>query len=159
MPLKRVYVAVTPVGLRSLATSGVLGPAPLGAHTVTGAVTRGAFGGDEEDQEYAAWQAAAGDARQLVGEAGMRVVVSADVDSALIEDELPETRAAREDALGVEQGVERAAIQTSVRLSSAVPLRRIVAFHVDEVPGGQDADLLWFDVTELNDVVAHLDES
>jgi hypothetical protein len=149
MPLQRIYLATTPAGLQALAATGSLGPAPLSAHTITAAVNRSTFGGDEEDQEYAAWLAAAADGRRLVGEGGTRVVVSADVDAALIEDELPEARSAHEEATGEGRG-------TSVRITSAVPLKRIVAFHVDELPGGADPDLLWFDVTELADVLARL---
>lgn len=150
MPLQRVYLPATAAAVGALHATGVLGPAPLRAHTVTGTVSRGAFGGDEEDQEYAAWLAAAADARTLVGERGRRVVVSADVDSTLLESELPEDRDARANDAGP-------APETSVRVTSAIPLKRIVSFHLDEQPGGGDADLLWFDVTEINEVVGALD--
>ena len=44
---------------------------------------------------------------------------------------------------------------TQIEVDAPVPLRRIVSFHVDEVPGGvDDADLLWFDVTEVEEVIA-----
>ena len=39
-------------------------------------------------------------------------------------------------------------------VSHPVPLNRIVSLHVDETAGDQGmADLLWYDVTELDEVL------
>jgi hypothetical protein len=39
-------------------------------------------------------------------------------------------------------------------VSEPVPLRRVVAFHVDENAGDEGtSDLLWYDATELDEVL------
>ena len=45
------------------------------------------------------------------------------------------------------------------RSSAPIERRRIVSFHVDEEPGATEpTDLLWYDVTELADVRALVDQ-
>lgn len=130
MPVARVYLPATPADLDALARSGVLsGP-------------RDGFGvgpGGSEDAEHAAWVRAAEAAGGMAG-AGepprRRIIVSADVDVALVEP--PPGPAA-----------------SAVSVAAPIPVRRIVTFHVDEAVGSSIADLLWYDVTEL-DAVRHL---
>ncbi|QIM21398.1 hypothetical protein G7075_10145 [Phycicoccus sp. HDW14] len=52
---------------------------------------------------------------------------------------------------------ERADVPSRVEVGSPVARSRVVSFHVDEEPGGTGtADLLWYDVTELEAVRALL---
>ena len=90
---------------------------------------------DDEEREYAAWSAAAVDAADRAGTGRRRVVASADVDTAVV---------SRRDG---------AADATAVELDAVVALSRVASFHIDEQPGGDAADLLWYDVTELDDVI------
>ena len=41
-----------------------------------------------------------------------------------------------------------------VTLDGPLPRERLVSFHVDETTEHQDADLLWHDVTELEQVIS-----
>ncbi|KGN36998.1 DUF6912 family protein [Knoellia subterranea] len=134
MPLVRVFVPLDREGLAALRRSGELGPAPVAAHAAVAAAARPTIGNDEEEREYAAWSAAADDAASVVAQGDRRVVASADVDAAVV------TRADEEG--------------TAVEVGSAVPLPRIASFHVDEEPGSGIEDLLWYDITELDDVIA-----
>ena len=68
------------------------------------------------------------------GSAHKRVIVAADVDS---------------DWVAVEGEADSAVV-----VSEPVPLRRVVAFHVDENAGDEGtSDLLWYDATELDEVL------
>ncbi|KGN32321.1 hypothetical protein N802_18325 [Knoellia sinensis KCTC 19936] len=136
MPLVRVYLPLDSATLAGLRTSGELAPAPVAAHAALPAVARPGLGNDEEDREYAAWSAAASDADSVAAQGNRRVIASADVDAAVV---------SRIDENG-----------TAVEVGSAVPLPRIASFHIDEEAGGDVADLLWYDVTELDDVIALL---
>ena len=99
---------------------------------------RPGLGNDDEEREYAAWSAAAVRRRRpCAGQGGRRVVASADVDAAVVRRAERPTRRA-------------------VELDAVVALSRIASFHIDEQPGGDVADLLWYDVTELDDVIALL---
>ena len=146
MPVVRVYVPLGRDGLEELATSGRLsaGPGtPRVAFAVTRALEASAPGHDVEDLEYAAFSdavAAAGGLR--VARADRRVVASADADADSVVDQV----APREGA-----PVSRVVVTAPVQLS------RVASFHVDdEVAAGQPDDeadeLLWYDVTELDDV-------
>jgi hypothetical protein len=136
MPLIRVYLPLDDVGLAMLRNRREIGPAPLRAHAVATALEHGGLGADEEAMEYAALLAAAAQADAVRPGGGRRVVVAADVEPALVEE------VADGDA-------------TQIEVDAPVPMRRIVSFHVDEVPGGvDDADLLWYDVTEVEEVIA-----
>ncbi len=161
----RVYLPTTLAGLAGAHAAGEFA-APLEAHAVTGAVREWYVTGDLEDLEYAAFtEAAEGSLRLLAAAEGppRRVVVAADVPDG---DVRP-------------RGDER--YRSAVTVASAVPLRTVASVHVDEVgaqpvvaeavaalpaadAGDDDArfaldeaeatELLWYDVTEIPDVVA-----
>ena len=136
MTQTRIYVPLLPDQVRRLAADRELGPAPVAAFGVTERIERADPTGVEEEWEYAALteavEAAALLQRTTVAK---RVVAAADVEPAWV---VPDgTR----DGLG------------AVMVSSAVPLARIVSFHVDEEAGDQGVeDLLWYDATELDEV-------
>jgi hypothetical protein len=80
----RVYVPSTVARLRTLLSTGTLGPAPLAAHAVTDAVRRELSDAGEEEWEYAASTAAAQASVGLLGreEPARRVVLAVDVPEA-----------------------------------------------------------------------------
>ncbi|MBK7621420.1 MAG: hypothetical protein IPJ14_01795 [Kineosporiaceae bacterium] len=170
----RVYLPATLATLATAYVSGGFG-AGYAAHAVTGAVREWYIEGDLEELEYAALsEAADASLRLLAGELAAearyeyrRVVIAADVAAECVQ---PVTDAS--------PGRARSAI----RLSCTVPLRAMVSVHVDEdapavrsavadaiaaLPaadaGDDDAafvldearshELLWFDVTEIPDVI------
>lgn len=136
MPLRRVYLALSPLAVAGLASAREIGPAPLAAFAVTSAMAGRGGSLEDEQLEHEAWLAAAEAARPLSGGRARRVIAAADVDDALVR-ELAGAAAGR------------------VEIDAPVPLRRIVSFHVDEEVGGTEpTDLLWYDVTELADVLA-----
>lgn len=137
MPTVRVYLPLDPATLSTLRDTGELGPAPVSGHAALAHSSRATIGNDDEEREYAAWSAAASDAADRAPEGTRRVVASADVDAAVVE------RASADD--------------TAVELHGVVALPRVASFHVDEEPGGDVADLLWYDVTELDEVLALLE--
>ena len=126
MPVVRVYLPAGPREVRELSESGQL------------ATDTAAFGvgpGASEEQEHAAWSAAAEEASDLVAPSrARRVVISADVDVALL-DPVP------------------TAVPARTVITAPLPVRRVVSLHVDEEVGSGPEDLLWYDVTELDDVV------
>ena len=141
MPVARTYLPLSPTDLQALADDRELAAGAVG-------VAVGPGGGEEA--EYAAWLAAAELAGDRVagamaggslaggdGQTGRdrRVIASADVDLARLEP-----------AVGVQP--------SAVTVSGSVPLKRIVSFHVDESVGSGIEDLLWFDVSELDEVLA-----
>ena len=136
MPQTRVYLPLTPAQLRALAEHREIAPAPLLAHAVTTAPVRlGSRASDPEELEHLAWSAAAAQAREAAGESTRRVIASADVDSSAVQ-------------AGAEPGT------SLVMVTEPVLARWVASFHVDEEPGGEDADLLWYDATELDAAVA-----
>lgn len=134
MTVTRVYLPLDPRALATLSDRRELGPPPLHGHAVTPAQGSPGLATELEDLEYAAWSAAAESARDVAGAATRRVVASADVDSQEVQEEGGED-------------------PTRVVVDAAVPLRTLVSFHIDEEPGGDLAAVLWFDVTELDEVV------
>lgn len=138
MPLVRVYLPLDSAALDALRRSGEIGPAPVRGHAAAPAGTRPGIGNDDEEREYAAWSAAAADAAERAGDGERRVVASADVDTAVVQ---PATDGPMGDG------------QSGVEINAVVALPRIASFHVDEEPGGEVADLLWYDITELDDVI------
>ena len=139
MPLTRVYLPLTPSDLDLLTEGGTLGPAPLAGHAVTPALGSPGLTTDEEELEYQAWVAATEEAAGTVADGVRRVVAAADVDSEAV------TRPAQPEG------------PTRVQLTVPVEREQLVSFHVDEEPGATGtADLLWYDVTELDDVRALL---
>ena len=142
MPLTRVYLPLTPADLAGLAEGRPLGPAPRNAHAVTPALGRPGLVTDEEELEHTAWVAATEEAAGASGsEPRRRVIAAADVDAAIV------VHPTSPD------------VPSRVEVSAPVERRRIVSFHVDEVAGATDpTDLLWYDVTELADVRALVDQ-
>lgn len=143
MPLARIYLPLTSEDLADLADGRPIGPAPLAAHAVTPALGRTGLVVDEEELEHAAWVAATREASALTGsEPRRRVVAAADVDVALVlHPTAPD-------------------VPSRVHVTAPVDRRRIVSFHVDEEVGDSEpTDLLWYDVTELADVRALLDDA
>lgn len=160
MPRRRVYLPVTPAGLRSLAQGRELGPAPLLAF----AAPVGTAPAVLEDAEHRAWLAAAAAARI---DGRRRVIGSVDVDAALVVPfggADPGPAVGRAGSVGAgrrgtgpfvpDHGVPGQGVASVVEVEAPIPLRRFVSFHVDEEPDGADRDLLWYDVTELADVLA-----
>ena len=142
MPLTRVYLPLTSADLTALAEGRPLGPAPRLAHAVTPALGRPGLVTDEEELEHAAWVAATEEAIGAPGDAPRRrVVAAADVDAAIV------VHPTSPD------------VPSRVEVSAPVERRRIVSFHVDELAGATEpTDLLWYDVTELADVRALVDQ-
>jgi hypothetical protein len=134
MSQTRIYLPLNAKGLRRLAAAREVGPAPLRAFAVTDRVERALPEGDEEEWEYAALTDAAAAASAAAGPAHKRVIAAADVDP---------------DWVNVEGDADSAVI-----VAEPVPLRRVVAFHVDEKAGDEGtSDLLWYDATELDEVL------
>ncbi|HET7821128.1 MAG TPA: hypothetical protein VFL10_06345 [Ornithinibacter sp.] len=142
MPLTRVYLPLTPADLTGLAEGRPLGPAPRNAHAVTPSLGKPGLVTDEEELEHAAWVAAAEEAIGAPGAAPRRrVIAAADVDAAIV------VHPTSPD------------VPSRVEVAAPVERRRIVSFHVDEVAGSTEpTDLLWYDVTELADVRALVDQ-
>ena len=137
----RIYVPLSPAALRRLAEQGSLGGSDLAAFAVTEQLERAHPGLDAEALEYQALCDAADAAIVLRAQLrDRRVVAAADVE--------PESVAAPHVA-------EHRPSQ--IRVTEAVPLGRVVSFHVDEsgsvVEGGAEPDLLWYDATELDTVL------
>ncbi len=129
---RRLYVPLVVDELTVLRDRGV--PAGTAAFAVTSEMRSEQPGADEEDLEFEAMCEsldAATERRQQPGQ--RRVVVAAD-------------GAATDDGSGAR-----------VRLDAALALDEVVSLHVEEtaaeVGAGYD-DLLWYDVTELDDLVA-----
>jgi hypothetical protein len=136
MSQTRIYVPLNAARLRELVETRTLSVAPLAAFAVTSRLERSMPLGDEEEWEYAALCEAV-DAATLLreGQDAKRVVAAADVE-----------------ADWVTAGGEASAL-SAVEVGEALPLRRIVSFHIDESPGADGAeDLLWYDATELDEV-------
>lgn len=137
MPLRRIYVPLDDASLEMLRTRREIGPAPVAAHSVTAAQRGGGPPTDDETLEYAALLGAATAAAGRRTSGGRRVIAAADVEAAL-----------------VEEPADPAGSPTRVEVDAPVPIRRVVSFHIDDVPGGtDDGDLLWYDVTELDEVL------
>ena len=141
MTLTRIYLPLNAARLRELAAGGVITGRPLQAHAVTEAVRAAQPSGDEEEREYTALCDAASSSRLLLdaGE-GRRIVAAADVNSSLIQEAAPSEGAA----------------PSTVLVAEAVPLKRVASFHVDEDGAADDEELLWYDATELAQLVEML---
>jgi predicted TIM-barrel enzyme len=119
----RVFIPVTHSGLRDLVGSGGLGPSPLVGYAVTGELRESYAQGDEEELEYAAMTAAARSSLMLLAqdqegdEPPRRVVLAVDAD-----DFTP----------NVEYGT------AGVELAHAVPMRQVVALHVETAEAEAD---------------------
>ncbi len=137
MPLTRVYVPLSPADLDTLSTGGAVDRVPLRAHAVTPALGSPGLTTDEEELEHLAWVAATEEASATVSPGTRRVVAAADVEVEVV---------THPDAPDVPSRVE---------VTDPLRSRQVVSFHVDEEPGVTGTtDLLWYDVTELDDVRA-----
>ncbi|GAA2169333.1 DUF6912 family protein [Pedococcus bigeumensis] len=137
MTQTRIYIPLLPDAVRRLAADREIGPAPVAAFGVTDRVERADPTGLEEEWEYAALTEAAEAAALLQGNTvAKRVVAAADVDPGSVSSD-----GSRESLAAVTVG-------------SPVALRQVVSFHVDEEAGDQGMeDLLWYDATELDEVL------
>lgn len=135
----RIYLPIDLTAVRTLRDSGAL--EARDGYAVTQWLERQHPGEDEEGLEYLAL----GEAKQAALAAGRDrrlVVVAADVESEHLDVSQPA------------QGLSA----SRVTLREPVPLRRVVSFHLEETPAGSsdDPDLLWYDVTELDEVLRQL---
>ncbi len=146
MPAVRVYVPLGRQGLLALAQDRRLGGAPgspLRAYAVTPGLQAAHPGEGAEELEYLAFCDAAAAARSLREAPGeRRVVVAADTEPDWLEDSDGGTAA--------------------VGIREDVPLSRVASFHVDDpaalASGDESPDeLLWYDATELDEVVGFFD--
>jgi hypothetical protein len=137
MTQTRIYIPLLPDAVRRLAADREIGPAPVAAFGVTDRVERADPTGHEEEWEYAALTEAAEAAALLQGNAvAKRVVAAADVDPGSVSSD------------GSRESL------AAVTVESPVALRQVVSFHVDEEAGDQGMeDLLWYDATELDEVL------
>lgn len=153
MPVVRIYLPVGRTELAELADTGYV-PAtvatPREAFAVTEALVAGAPNLDDEDLEYAAFTDAVLAAGAVLADPGdRRVVLAADADPAWV---------AEADGRPVSR----------VWLVAPLPVSRVSSFHIDELAGAartgaggaraaDEADeLLWYDITELDEVRALL---
>jgi hypothetical protein len=137
MTQTRIYVPLLPEAVRALAAEREIGPAPVAAFGVTERIERADPTGLEEEWEYAALTEAAEAAALLQGTTvAKRVIAAADVDPGTVTSD------------GTRESL------AAVTVARAVPLRQVVSFHVDEEAGDQGMeDLLWYDATELAEVL------
>ncbi len=145
MPVIRIYVPIGRRELDELSERGSLeadSARPRAAFAVTDALAAGAPGLDVEDLEYAAFSDAVKHAHSVRAvPTDRRVVAAADADPDWVRD-------------------GDGAPVSAVALVVPVPVSRIASFHVDEdagrapegSSGGDPDELLWYDVTELEDV-------
>jgi hypothetical protein len=165
----RVYVGTTLAQLQALRDKGL--QPPVRAHAVTPSLREWYVEGDQDELEYAASVDAARDSLQLLAAAGgtgarRRVVVAADVPDDLVHHE----PAALEDSQ-----------RSAVRLDRSLDVEHVVSIHVDDdlavddvaaavaalpaahagdedaqftVDGADGHELAWYDVSELDDVLA-----
>ncbi|GAB48481.1 DUF6912 family protein [Mobilicoccus pelagius] len=125
----RVYLAAGPDGVRALRETGTL-EAP--GYVVTAAMRAADPKADVDDLEYEAALLA----EEALREAGEPVlVVAADV---------PDAFEPQGDSSRIEPG--------------PVPASAVVSFHVAEHGAPADEELLWYDATEIDDVLRYLDE-
>lgn len=130
----RVYLPLTSTDLAALAGGGALGVGP--AYCVTVRLASLTPGADIDELEYAAFLDAAAAADRARGADGTvrRVIAAADVEPGSV----------------TEPALPQGHTPAQVSLTAPLAMRAIASFHVDESPGGtNNADLLWFDASEL----------
>jgi hypothetical protein len=163
----RVYLPTTLTALSALRDNGLAGP--LAAHAVTAALREWYADGDAEELEYAAGdEAAHASLRLLAADAGAprrRVVIAVDVPDAVVS-----TSSAYRSSVSLTGPVGREQV-ASVHVDGA-EARADVAQAVQALPAADDGDdeaqfavdqaagheLLWYDVSELDDVLALADD-
>jgi hypothetical protein len=162
----RVYLPATLALLRRLRHEPYELPEGVHAHAVTAALREWYAEGDEEELEYVAFTRAAQESLVLLhrdpSAPRRRVVIAVDVPAAMT--------ARTDDELG----------SSAVRLATAVALAELAAVHIDDaaaepdvsaaadaalaaaagnedarftVDGAEDHELLWYDPTELDDLL------
>lgn len=136
MTSTRTYLPLTATDVRALRERGELGGGLRRAYAVTAGLRATFPGADEEELEFAALGDAS-DAARALRDPGQshRLVAAADLDSDLL-------------TAPADPGAD---VPSRREVRGPVSLRRIVSLHVDEAPT-DDADLLWYDVTELEEV-------
>jgi hypothetical protein len=128
----RVYLVVCRADIESLADDDALSVEGRSAYAVTAGLQRTHPEVDDEDElEYLAYAEAVAAAQTP------RLVLAADV---------------------AEEAMEDSGLGATVVLRGSLPRSGVVSFHVDDIAGVDPADdrLLWYDVRELDDVVALL---
>jgi hypothetical protein len=161
----RIYLPTTVTGLRALSAGGEVGPPPLAAHAVTPALREWYVEGDLDELEYAASAEAASASLRLLAADPVavprRVVVAADVPD------------------GTVQAAGESPYRGAVYVSTPIPISAIASIHIDDalaepeilaavgalaaaeagdedavfvVDGAEGHELLWYDVTELDDL-------
>lgn len=145
MSAERVYLPAGRELLEQLSATGRIQAAPgapRDVYAVTPALEQAVNSRDVEDLEYAAFCHAAEAAHRLRSTPGdRRVVVAADADAAWLTDDAVDGP------------------PSWVRLTAPVPISRVAAFHIDAERGAAVSDvddLLWYDATELDEVLDHL---
>jgi hypothetical protein len=164
----RVYVGTTLEQLEALRDKGFA--PPVRAHAVTPSLREWYVEGDQEELEYAAFLDAARDSLQLLAAggagSGRRVVVAADVP---------------DDQVHHEPGTLEDSQRSAVRLDLPLSAEHAASIHVDDdvalgdvaaaatalaaaqagdedaqftVDGADGHELAWYDVSELDDVLA-----
>jgi len=115
----RVYIPSSVEGLSNILLSGGVGPVPFLAHAVTGDLRSALPDADEEEWEYAALTSAAQDSLGLITDEdrACRVVVVAEVET----------------VMPVGEGEP-----SLVEVVDVVPLRNVVAVHVDSDDAQED---------------------
>ncbi len=133
----RVYIPLTAMSVGELASLGTLPSPPEHAFAVTARLVSGLPEADDEEREYAAFVAAAQRAAVMAGPEDARrtraVVAAADIPAQEVTD--------------FSSGGTRPA--AAVSLARPVTLRSVVSLHVGESIAA-DADLLWYDITEID---------
>jgi hypothetical protein len=132
----RIYLPVTPTGLRRLGDGGSLEPPPFTAYAVTTDLRREHPTADDEELEYLAFAHAAASRTAPAS----RVVAAADVDADVVTDLL-----------------DPAAPVSAVQVAAVVPRRQVASFLVADASSsaadGQLPDYSWYDATELEVVI------
>ncbi|HRW17796.1 MAG TPA: hypothetical protein P5181_03010 [Dermatophilaceae bacterium] len=151
----RVYLPLTPDDVRSLHSGEGVGGSGHAAYGVTALLRAAQPRADEEELEYAALLAAAAHAGRLRGEAGWRRVVAAvDVAPELV----AAAAAGQVDPAATQGHSDDDGELARIALTAPVTAREVRSLHADEeLAGTDDRDLQWWDVTELDRLVEHLD--
>lgn len=169
----RVYVATTLAGLARAHTSGVLTEPGAPAHAVTPAVREWYVSGDDEELEYTAMmEAAEASLRALAFESRFdekllprRVVVAADVPEGSAAVAAPGSVDGQRSAVVLKEAVPMsAAVSVHVDEQAAEPVVQAALSAIEAADAGDDdaqflldeaeaCDLLWFDVTEIADLL------
>jgi Family of unknown function (DUF6912) len=167
-PATRVYLPATiPLLGRLRADGGLTLPAGLTGHAVTADLREWYTEGDEEELEYVAFTRAAQDALHLLNQdpraPARRAVISIDVASRRV---VPIDRTLGSSAVGVGEHIDLADVaaihvdgkgaEADVRAATGAVDRAAAGDQDAQLTAGgaEDHDLEWYDVTELNELLA-----